>query len=71
MAPETPKTGTKDSKSWLALGVLGVAVVVVAFALFSGKPDESPQDPRSADAITQPDRTPPAPETTPQTTLPR
>ena len=71
MAPEIPKTGSKDSKSWLALGALGVAVVVVAFALFSGKPDESPQDPRTAEAITKPDRAPPAPETTPQTTLPR
>jgi len=63
MAPKTRKTGTKDSKSWLALGLLGAAAVVVMFALFSGKPDRSPQDPRSANAITQPDRNPQAPET--------
>lgn len=59
------------TKNWLAIGLLGIAVVVVVFAFASGKPDRSPQDPRSADAVTQPDKAPPAPETTRDTTLPR
>lgn len=71
MAPETRRPNSRDSKNWMVLGLLGAAVLVAVFALFSGKPNESPKDPRSAEAITQPDRTPPAPETTPQTTLPR
>lgn len=71
MAPEARRPNIRDGKNWMVLGLLGATVLVVVFALFSGKPNESPQDPRSAEAITQPDRTPPAPETTPQTTLPR
>ena len=58
-------------KKWLALGLLAAAVVLVIGALWSGKPDQSPQDPRSAEAIQQPDKTPPPAETTPQSTAPR
>lgn len=71
MTPRAPRPGTKGGKNWLVLGLLGAAVLVAAFAVFSGKPNESPRHPRSAEAITQPDRTPPPSETMRETTLPR
>lgn len=59
------------TKSWLAVGLLCVTVLLVGFALLSGEPSETLRDPGSADAVTKPDSAPPPAETTRETTLPR